>query len=168
MELPNKKLTQTDLENLKPVEDLERLEMKMTRLLLDVNECAIAVLHADGKDFPYPLNADEGTMLTFVKSGLGDSAHIKTIYQLFLESHRQRDCSLISVTIEAKVGDVMYARLEWQDHKLRRFFNVISPGGAMILACLADVPMYILRKALDEMEELDEDWPHEDEIYGSE
>ena len=145
---------------LRETAELKLYEVKLRNLLVDPNGGALALLEADGKKVIYPLNESEGTILTFVRSGCSTFSHIKNIYQIHLDTMREWRYELVTATIEAKVGDVYYATLQWKDRKGRLVFNPCSVGDALILASMAESKIQIIKNVLEEMQELDE-WPYE-------
>lgn len=153
------------MKKLRPVEELELVPCTMETLLVSQYEgVSAAILSAGGKRFAHVLNSVEGTALIFQKSGLAEHAHIKNIYQMYYQTMCEMDITLESVTLEAIHGDIMYCKLQWCTAKHRRFYATCSVGDALVLAVMADAPLYIVRKTLDKLESCNE-WLYENDIW---
>lgn len=152
------------IKNLQPAEDYECIPINLVRLMIDSQEGTMyVIMKADDKEVSFSLNSIESTMLTFVRSGCSNNAHIKTIYQLYMDTMSLVKCKLVKGVIEAKEGDVVYARLMWKDDKSRVFYNQCSAGDALILTTMAKAKMEIVKKALTSMDNV-EDLEYEDHI----
>jgi len=146
------------LNNLETPDNLECLDIDLTQILIDSSDNSMyAVMESNKKEVLFHLNAYEGTMLTFVKSGCGEHSHIKTIYQLYLETMQLIKCELIKVVIEVKCGDVIYSRLIWKDRKDRTIYSMCSVGDALILAIMSNAPIQIIKKVLNALDDISND-----------
>lgn len=142
------------LRNLKSTSDLDLIEIYFYKITVDQNEgLAIALFESPNKIIGFELNAIEGTMFTFSVSGCVEYSHIKTIYQLYIETMNLVKFKLDKVIIESKKGDVIYGRLFWVDDKNRKIFKVCSAGDALVLATLQKCPIKIIKKVHDEMDD---------------
>ena len=162
MTVPKLTVSEKQDTDMRPIEELECISMDIQHVLLNPNDgAALAVIETEEKKVAYPLNSQEGTLLSFVRAGLSEHAHIQTIYQIHYSTMRALKFELKRAVIEAKQGDVYYARLVWEDPKGRRLFHSCSVGDAMILACLADAKMEIVKKVLEAMEPITDMSYHE-------
>ena len=161
--LPKLKLTKKDVESARAVEDLEILPLTIEKIMVDPEDGAVVILQSDDKLLGFPLNAIEGTLLSFVLSGLSDDSHIVTIPQLLLRFLGDQGTVVKSVTLESKVGDIIYASCAFQDRKHREFYAIVSIGDGLVLATLAGAKLGVVRRVRDAMDEFD-DWPYQDSI----
>lgn len=75
------------MRNLKPTSDLELVELSFSKVTVDQQEGqAVGLYTGPDKIIGIDFNSIEGTMLTFVVSGCYENSHLRTIYQLYLET----------------------------------------------------------------------------------
>lgn len=142
------------LRNLKPVSDLDLIDIYFYKITVDQHEgLAIALFEAPDKIIGFELNSIEGTMFTFAVSGCVEYSHVRSIYQLYIETMKLVKFNLDKVIIESKKGDVIYGRLFWTDDKNRKIFKVCSAGDALVLATLEKCPIKIIKSVLDNMDD---------------
>ena len=145
------------LRNLKSTSDLELMEIDFYKVTVDQHEGqVVGLFKSENKMLGIDFNSIEGTMLTFVVSGCHENSHLRTVYQLYLETMEMLKFKLEKIVIEAKRGDMIYARLHWIDHKNRKIFKICSAGDATVLAILADSETFIIKSVYDEMEDFTE------------
>jgi len=142
------------MRNLKPTSDLELVEVSFYKVTVDQQEGqAVGLYTGPDKIIGVDFNSIEGTMLTFVVSGCYENSHLRTIYQLYLETMEMVKFLLEKVVIESVKGDMIYARLHWIDHKNRKIFKVCSAGDASVLALMSDAKIYVIKSVYDQMED---------------
>ena len=142
------------MRNLKSTSDLELIEVSFYKVTVDQQEGqAVGLYTGPDKIIGIDFNSIEGTMLTFVVSGCYENSHLRTIYQLYLETMELVKFSLEKVVIESVKGDMIYARLHWIDHKGRKIFKVCSAGDASVLALMSDAKIYVIKSVYDQMED---------------
>ncbi len=142
------------LRHLKSTADYELYDMEFVKLAVDTQEAqAIALFSCNNKTLGFEFNAVEGTMFTFVKSGCFENTHIKNIYQMYLETMDLIKFDLLQIVIEAKVGDMVYSRLKWSDHKDRVIYKFMSAGDGLVLGSMKEAEFKITKKAFEEMED---------------
>ena len=155
------------IRNLKPTSDLELIELSFYKVTVDQQEGqAVGLYTGPDKVVGIDFNSIEGTMLTFVVSGCYENSHLRTIYQLYLETMELVKFELEKVVIESIRGDMIYARLHWIDSKNRKIFKVCSAGDASVLAIMADAQIFVVKSVYDQMEdftEYDQSLQEEDE-----
>ncbi len=142
------------MRNLKSTADLELIEVSFYKVTVDQQEGqAVGLYTGPDKIIGIDFNSIEGTMLTFVVSGCYENSHLRTIYQLYLETMELVKFNLEKVVIESVKGDMIYARLHWIDHKDRKIFKVCSAGDASVLALMSDAKIYVVKSVYDQMED---------------
>lgn len=142
------------MRNLKSTSDLELIEVSFYKVTVDQQEGqAVGLYTGPDKIIGIDFNSIEGTMLTFVVSGCYENSHLRTIYQLYLETMELVKFNLEKVVIESVKGDMIYARLHWIDHKGRKIFKVCSAGDASVLALMSDAKIYVIKSVYDQMED---------------
>jgi len=142
------------LRNLKSTDDLELLEINFYKVTVDQQEGqAVGLYTGIDKIIGIDFNSIEGTMLTFAVSGCFENSHIRTIYQLYLETMNLVKFKLEKVVIESKRGDMLYARLHWEDHKSRKVFKICSAGDATVLAIMSNSPIFVVKSVYQEMDD---------------
>jgi bifunctional DNase/RNase len=145
------------LRNLLPASNLELIKIDFYKVTVDQqNGSVIALFSSPDKVLGIEFNAIEGTMLTFTASGCYDNSHLRTIYHLYVETMQMIKFKLQKVVIESRQGDIIYARLFWQDHKSRNVFKRCSAGDAVVLAVMCDVDIYITKNVYDDLEDYTE------------
>jgi bifunctional DNase/RNase len=150
------------LKNLQSVKNLEHLTLNLEKQILTPHG-AFAVAVSNEKRVAFPLSAAEGTILTYVMSGCAKRAHVEGPHQTLLSVLNNLGMSIVSITIESKHGDMSYARMMWTDRRKRaKFFRIISVGDALVYSLLANTPITILRRVLDDLEDVD-DIAHDEE-----
>lgn len=138
------------LRNLHSTNDYELYELEFLKVAVDQQESqAIVLMSANNKIVGFDLNSLEGTIYTFVKSGCSENSHIKNIYNLYVETMNIVKFNLTKAIIESVSGDMIYARIYWQDHKDRLISQLCSSGDAIVLAEICSIPLYVTKKALD-------------------
>ncbi len=160
----NRKVTTSELRNLIPMQSLEILDINIDKVLV-AQQGAFVILSSGNSQVVYPLNSMEGTMLTFIRSGCIKMGHIHNIYQIYVQTMKEIGCSLKSSTIEAKEGDVYYARLCWEDRNNKQVFNTCSVGDALILSAIAGSELKIVRRVLEDMENAEDLMDYQDDIF---
>jgi bifunctional DNase/RNase len=162
--LPFKKLDLTKLDNLSTPAELERVKLHYNKLLYHSQTGQVVmVLDTDDKTVAYPLSEFEGAMASFVFLGCSMNSHIRTIHQMYLDLLEETGSHLEAAIIEAKHGDMFYATLEFRDKKDRKFRTLTSFSDAVLLAALASVDLFILRKVIDATDDF-KDWTYLHEI----
>ena len=155
------------LRHLKSTSDYELYDMEFVKLAVDTQEGqAIGVFNCKDKVLGFELNALEGTMFTFIKSGCFQNSHLKNIYQMYLETMELIKFDLLEVVIEAKTGDMTYSRLKWRDHKGRIIYKFMSAGDGLVLGSMVESEFKITKKAFEEMDDFsnfDEEFEEYDE-----
>lgn len=142
------------LRNLKPISELELIDINFYKITVDQSEgIAIALFESPDKIIGFELNSIEGTMFTFAVSGCVEYSHLRTIYQLYLETMNLVKFKLDKVIIESKKGDVIYGRLFWVDNNNKKIFKVCSAGDAIVLATLQKCPIKIVKNVLELMDD---------------
>lgn len=142
------------MRNLQPTSDLELVELSFSKVTVDQQEGqAVGLYTGPDKIIGIDFNSIEGTMLTFVVSGCYENSHLRTIYQLYLETMELVKFELEKVVIESVKGDMIYARLHWIDHKNRKLFKVCSAGDASVLALMSDAQIFVVKSVYDKMED---------------
>jgi hypothetical protein len=145
------------LKHLKPSSDLDLVDIEFYKITIDQNENqAVALFTSPDKIIGFDLNSVEGSMFTFVVSGCVDYTHVKTVYQLYLETMNMLKFQLEKVVIEARQGDMLYSRLHWLDHKNRKIFKYCSAGDGLVLGMLAKTKIKVIKKTLQELEDFTE------------
>ena len=99
-------------------------------------------------------------------SGCAKNSHIPTIWDLYLASETGKGSTLKSAIIEAKRGDVFYARLFWETKTGMPYYNPIGITDALILSAKSGASLKIVRQVFNEMDALDDikEWPYDQEI----
>lgn len=162
--LPFKKIDLTKLDNLNTPAELERVKLHYNKLLYHSQTGQVVmVLDTDDKTIACPLSDFEGAMASFVFLGCSMNSHIKTIHQMYLDLIEETGSYLESAVIEAKHGDMFYATLEFRDKRERKFRTLASFADAVILATLASVDVFILKKVIDATDDF-KDWTYLQEI----
>jgi bifunctional DNase/RNase len=142
------------LRNLKSTQDFELVEIDFYKVTVDAQEGqVIALFTSEKKIVGIEFNSIEGTMLTFVASGCYENSHLRTIYQIYLETLNLIKFEIDKVVIESKQGDMLYARMHLVDHKGRKIFKVCSAGDGVILATMADCKTYVVKNVYDSMDD---------------
>jgi len=157
------KLSKEQLAKLRTAEELECVDMKLTKILYGQGEGCFAIFETDTKTIGLPLNSFEGTMVSFAHAGCINFSHIKTIHQLFLGFLDDIGARVESALIESKHGDIIYAQLAFRDRKNRRIFAQVSYADALIVSILTKCDFKIVRKVLDKLEDFNE-WTYQNEI----
>lgn len=153
------------LKHLKSTQDLELYDLEFYKLTVDTQEGqALVLLTANDKMVGIELNGIEGTMFTFAASGCLDNSHLRTIYQMYLDTMQMVQFKLIQAVIESKKGDMLYARMHWKDHKGRTIYKVCSAGDGLVLANMTEAPIKITKIALEQMD----DYSNFENEYGQE
>jgi bifunctional DNase/RNase len=123
------------------------------------------LLSAEEKEIGVPLNSIEATMFIFIQSDCNSKPHINNIYSLYLKTLNELNMKIVSAIIEAKSGDMMYARLCLLDQKNRNFYCQCTVGDAIIFSELTDAKLQIVRKVLDDLEPFDMNYEDDDIDY---
>ena len=160
MKLPKKKIP---AERMKSSSELEIIPVHLSRVMINPNAGGIAVLTADDKEVALALSSSEGTMISFVHRGLAENAHIHTLPQMYLRLLQDIGTTIESVTLESKVGDVIYASIKLVDRKHRRFWSICSYADGLLLAALSKSPVGVVKALWDTLEDFD-DWPYENHM----
>ena len=107
------------LRHLKSTSDYELYDMEFVKLAVDTQEGqAIALFNCKDKVLGFELNALEGTMFTFIKSGCFQNSHLKNIYQMYLETMELIKFDLLEV--EPGKGDMVQIKKRESDQLLKR------------------------------------------------
>lgn len=145
------------LKNLKPSSDLDLIDIDFYKITIDQNENqAVALFTSPDKIIGFDLNSVEGSMFTFVVSGCIDYTHVKTVYQLYVDTMSMVKFKLEKVVIESKQGDMLYARLHWIDNKNRKVFKYCSAGDGLVLGLLTKSKIQVIKKTLEDLEDFTE------------
>lgn len=160
MKLPNKTIP---VNRVKPSSELEIIPVHLARIMVNPNVGGIAVLTSDDKEAALPLSTSEGTMMSFIHSGLAESAHIQTLPQMYVRLLKDIGTTVESVTFESKVGDVIYASVRLVDRKHRRFWSICSYSDGLTLAILSKASLGVVKSVWDALEDFN-DWPYENHM----
>jgi hypothetical protein len=144
----------------KPSSELETIPVHLSRVIVSPSVGAIAILASDDKEVGLPLSASEGAMMNFVHRGLAEDAHIPTLPQMYLRLLKDIGTTIESVTLESKVGDVIYASVRLVDRKHRRFWSICSCADGLILAVLSKSSLGVVKTVWDALDDFS-DWPYE-------
>ena len=129
-------------------------DLEFQKVAVDQAESQVIVLlTANGKNIGIDMNAIEGTMYTFIKSGCFENAHVKNVYQMYVETMSIVKFVLQEVVIEGKSGDMVYSRIKWVDHKDRVIYQLCSAGDGLVLSALTESGLKITKKALDDLDD---------------
>lgn len=142
------------LRHLKSTADYELYDLEFQKVAVDQAENQVIVLcSANNKTIGIDMNAIEGTMYTFIKSGCFENSHVKNIYQMYVETMTMVKFDLQEVVIEGKSGDMVYSRIKWVDHKDRVIYQLCSAGDGLVLSALTESDLKITKKALDDLDD---------------
>lgn len=131
-------------------------ECRISKIIFEPEQSYIVSLMVEDEEYGVFLMGQDGSILTFVDSGCAAKAHINTIHQVFLRFKQDCGFALKKVVIEAKYGDVIYCRLNWEKDG-KDLFNVIGIGDALILHSLTQCPLYVTQFVLDQFEPFNSD-----------
>ena len=140
-------------------------EFKCVNIYLDkilvamtINDCSYALLSSKTKKFCIPLNAIEGTMTTYVKSGCFLQSNVDTIYHMYFKTMTGLGFELENSVIESQRGDIFFARLYWKNaQKNEQITNTCGAGDAIVLSLMSNSPLKIIKKVLEEVDEFEFD-----------
>lgn len=142
------------LRHLKSTKDYELYDLEFQKVAVDQSESQVIVLcTANNKTIGIDMNAIEGTMYSFIKSGCFENSHVKNIYQMYVETMTMVKFNLHEVVIEGKAGDMVYSRIKWVDHKDRTIYQLCSAGDGLVLSALTESDLKITKKALDDLDD---------------
>ena len=141
--------------------EFDLLDIRLDRMFLGPNGDAMVLLVAEGKQVAYTLNSIESTILIYVQNNCNESSHIDNIYNIYNNTMKGLGNKLEAGIIESKVGDVLYGRIKWVNSKGEPFYLKCSVGDALILATMNKSKIYIIRKVLDDMENVDIQFPND-------
>lgn len=161
--LPKFNLSSKSLSRARPAEDLEILPITIKSVMVDPDDGMIVVLQAEGKPMGFRVGGAEGALLSFALSGLSSNAHITTLPQLLLRFMTDQGTLLQSVVIEAKVGDIAYASLQFRDRRGKDFYAIVSVGDGLVMSAFSFANLGILRRVWEQVEEFD-DWPYRESL----
>jgi len=138
---------------IRPVDELEKVELNLSRIVVDENRGSLAVLSVENKRYIYFLPQHEGTMLTYAKSGCSKKPHIPTIYHIYINMMESLGYNLEKCVLESCIGDVYYASLHWRHNKANiDAYAQVSFGDALIFSTMCGAKMYVIRKTIDDLE----------------
>jgi hypothetical protein len=160
LKLPKKTIP---AKRVKSSSELEIVPVYLSRVMINPNVGGIAVLTADDKEVALPLSSSEGTMISFVHRGLAENSHIHTLPQMYIRLLQDIGTAIESVTLESKVGDVIYASIKLVDRKHRRFWSICSYADGLILAILSKSSLRVVKALWDTLEDFN-DWPYENHM----
>lgn len=155
-----------NFDNLQPDDnmDLELIDINLDHIIINPDKRVYAVLvDEDDRNVALELNNFEASMLSFVHKGLNENSHIQTIYQLFLSHLEQNNTKIDEITIESKVGDILYCSVKFIDNNLNRYFSIVSVADALILHRSTKCKFHCVRNVWLQLDEID-DWDYEDHI----
>jgi bifunctional DNase/RNase len=132
--------------------EFDLIPMTMERIMVAMTGETLVIFEADCKQVAFPLNNIESTMLVFVQSGCIRKEHIRTIYDLYLDTLEEMGVKLIENVIESQLGDIYYGRLHFVDRKNRKFYTQCSAGDVIVFSSITQNPVKIIRKTLDAMD----------------
>lgn len=171
MSPPKKRFKSSDIIKTSPerLAEFDLIPIKMECLALSMNNEPVVVLSTSEKRIALVVNNIESTMIAFIHSGCMPTKHINNIYDLYMANLKDTKTFIESVTIEARQGDMVYGRLCLNNNKKRRIFAKCSAGDAIILSSLTNVPLQIVRKVIEDMDEFEMQFVDDngqEELYG--
>ena len=152
-----------NLSELKPSENLELIRVDIEHIASSQDHRTFVVLTDNERKNIIEINNYEASMLSFVFKELHLNSHIQTIHQLFLKYLNLHKSEVESVVIESKVGDVIYCSLKLVDKSYNRTFAITSLCDGLILALVAEKPIYAIKDVWTDMDQSD-DWDYEEYI----
>ena len=149
--------------------------IQVSRIMISPTNGGVVILTTPDKEVALPLSSSEGTLMSFIHGGLAEHSHIRTMPQMYVRLLSDMGAKIESVTLESKVGDVVYASIRMVDRKHKRFWSLCSHGDGLILALLTKCSLGVVQSVWEKMDAFD-DWPYEsqiidfstDEYYGDE
>ncbi len=153
------------MEQANPASDLAIVPVQVSRIMISPNNGGIVILMTPDKEVALPLSSSEGTLMSFIQGGLAEHSHIHTMPQMYVRLLSDMGAKIESVTLESKVGDVIYASIRMVDRKHKRFWSLCSHGDGLILALLTKCPLGVVQAVWEKLDNFD-DWPFESQtIY---
>jgi len=139
------------------------VEVELTNLEEDGIDQWIAVLEDDESDngITVPMNAMQATHLTFSSmTDMLSSTIFPTIYQSLLFTAVATGHKPKRVVIDSKHDYLVHGRLEFEGDKGSFWIN-LEGADVVILATVADIPIFTLKGLLEEIEDDEEENDHE-------
>ena len=144
--------------------DYNNIPIDIDHIVVNPDKRVYVVLTDGERQAGLELTNFEASLLSFVHKELHKNSHINTIHQLFIKLLTQIHTKIESVCIESKVGDVIYASLKTVDEKHNRACTITSLSDGLILACIANAPIYAVNNVWKNMDHIDE-WDYEEYIF---
>lgn len=152
-----------DFSELNPSENLELIRIDIEHLASSQDHRSFVVMTDNDRKNIVEINNYEASMLSFVYKELHLNSHIQTIHQLFVKFLQMTESEVESVTIESKIGDVIYCSVKIVDKNFKRTYAVTSLCDGLILALISEKPLFAVKNVWTEMDESD-DWDYEEYI----
>lgn len=163
--IPSVKVNKETIIKAQNAKELELIPYTVDKIFLDTAHNYVVAIGIQQKIYCVVLPPHEGTHLTFVDLGCAPHAHMKTIYQMYMQTMIESGFELESSTIESKVGDIYYSRLCWINKKKdRKLYSLCGLGDGLILARLVNAKLYIVKNILPLVDAYDE-WEFSDEHF---
>ena len=163
MKLPLKHFSTARIEQANDASDLAIVPVQVSRIMISPTNGGIVILTTPDKEVALPLSSSEGTLMGFIQGGLAANSHIQTLPQMYIRLLKEMGSSIESVTLESKIGDVIYASIRIVNRKHKRFWSLCSHGDGLILSMLAKCPLGVVGSVWDKLDPFD-DWPYESQI----
>jgi hypothetical protein len=147
--------------SLQSTDDLRLVELAVDKFIPETAaECCFVIVSAEGRKIGFRFTPAEGAMFSFVHYGFAAATHVRTIHHLYLETMETLGYRLESSTVEAKHGDMYYARLHFtgKDSSKPPLFVQSSLADAIILALMAGSKLQAVKRVVDDMDDME--WPH--------
>lgn len=154
---------QINKKNINDVIDLKPIPVEADKIFVDGSNNYIVMLKINEELYSVLISPVDGSHLTFVDIGCAEKSHIYTIYQILINFKKTMGFILTSITIESKVGDIIYCRACWTKNK-KNIYNICGIGDGLILSKLTNAPIFIIKNVIDKLEPM-EDWNANDELY---
>jgi bifunctional DNase/RNase len=156
----NKKI-KINFDEIKDTDDLELIKVEIEALMSTPDHRTFVVLTDQNDKRIVELNVYESSMLAFAFKGLHLNSHIQTIHQLFCKYLKLFHASMESVTIESKVGDIIYCSLKLVDKDFKRTFAISSLCDGLLMSLINETSLFAIKTVWEQLDEYD-DWDYEE------
>lgn len=157
-------MTNINLNNLQQGDNYELLHIDIESLAINAENRSFIVLSCQDLQTAIEVNSYEASMLSFVMKEYHKNSHIQTIHQVLLRLCNFYNSKVEEITIESKVGDLIYCSVKFVDKNLNNYFTIVSLCDGIILSILSQIDLKIIRGVWDNMDYIDEEWDFENYI----
>ena len=144
--------------------NLKMIQIDFDHMVINPDKRVFAILKdEDSKNVGLEINNFEATMLSFAHKKLFLNSHINTIHQLFLKTIHHSNMEIESISIESKVGDMIYSTIKIIDKNFNCFYSLVSLADALIFSRMLNKKILCTEQLWDTFDEISE-WDYEDYI----